>query len=84
MARDGPPGTADLPGEDLQQQRLAAAVGAGKQPQSATVVYQELQTGQGLVVVPGSAFSAPGHFRISYAVDEDVLERGLEILKRAL
>lgn len=38
----------------------------------------------GLVVVPGSAFDTPGHFRISYAVDEDVLERGLALLKQAL
>ena len=39
---------------------------------------------QGLVVVPGSAFGAPGRFRLSYAVDDEVLDRGLEILKRAL
>ena len=39
---------------------------------------------QGLVVVPGTAFAAPGYFRISYAVDENVLERGLALLKQAL
>ncbi|MHC4549525.1 MAG: pyridoxal phosphate-dependent aminotransferase [Planctomycetota bacterium] len=39
---------------------------------------------QGLVLVPGTAFAAAGHFRISYAVEEDVLERGLEILKQAV
>ena len=39
---------------------------------------------QGLVLVPGTAFAAPGHFRISYAVPEDILERGLDFLKRAV
>ena len=39
---------------------------------------------QGLVVGPGTAFAVPGHFRISYAVDEEILERGLDILKRAV
>ena len=39
---------------------------------------------KGLVVVPGSAFAAPGHFRISYAVEDDVLDRGLAMLRKAL
>jgi len=39
---------------------------------------------RGLVIVPGSAFGAPGHFRMSYAVDTDVLERGLRILEDSL
>jgi aspartate/methionine/tyrosine aminotransferase len=38
---------------------------------------------QGLVVVPGSAFAAAGHFRLSYAVEEEILERGLGILEQA-
>jgi len=39
---------------------------------------------QGLVVVPGTAFGVSGHFRMSYAVAEDVLERGLDLLRQAL
>ncbi len=39
---------------------------------------------KGLVLVPGTAFGCPGRFRMSYAVAEDVLERGLKILREAL
>ena len=39
---------------------------------------------QGLIIVPGSAFAAPGRVRLSYAVDMDTLQRGLEILKRSV
>lgn len=36
-----------------------------------------------LMVIPGSIFSDQDtHFRISYAVDEAMLERGIEVLKR--
>jgi aspartate aminotransferase/aminotransferase len=38
---------------------------------------------KGLLVVPGSACSMKStHFRISYAVPDPVLERGLDLLKR--
>jgi len=39
---------------------------------------------KGLVVVPGTAFDGPGHFRMSYAVDDAVLDRGLDILREGL
>jgi aspartate aminotransferase len=42
-----------------------------------------LQTA-GIAVVPGSAFEAPGHFRLSFAVDTPVLERALGRLETAV
>jgi aspartate aminotransferase len=38
----------------------------------------------GVATVPGEAFSAPGHLRISFAVEERTLERGLRLLRGAL
>ncbi len=36
-----------------------------------------------ILTVPGSGFGTPGHFRISYAVARDVLERSLPVWKKA-
>lgn len=37
----------------------------------------------GLLIIPGSVFSQRDtHFRISYAVSDDILERGIEILRK--
>jgi aspartate aminotransferase len=36
-----------------------------------------------LLTVPGSGFGTPGHFRISYAVKRDMLERSLPVWKKA-
>ena len=36
-----------------------------------------------ILTVPGSGFGTPGHFRISYAVKRDMLERSLPIWKQA-
>jgi len=36
-----------------------------------------------ILTVPGSGFGTPGHFRISYAVNRDMLERSLPIWKQA-
>jgi aspartate aminotransferase len=55
-----------------------------KTPEPDDLVFCRRMLDQGLVVVPGTAFAVPGRFRISYAVDEEVLERGLAILKRAV
>ena len=55
-----------------------------KCPEPDDLVFCRRMLDHGLVVVPGTAFAVPGHFRISYAVDEDVLELGLDLLKRAL
>lgn len=37
-----------------------------------------------IIVVPGSGFGCPGHFRISYAVGDDVIERSLPAFEQAL
>ena len=52
-----------------------------KSPDADDLVFCRRMLEKGLVVVPGAAFGTAGHFRISYAVDDDVLERGLAILK---
>ena len=38
----------------------------------------------GVALVPGSAFGAPGHLRLSFATSMDVLEDALGRLRRAL
>ena len=37
----------------------------------------------GVAMVPGSAFNAPGFMRLSFAADDQTLEKGLEQLERA-
>ena len=39
---------------------------------------------QNIIVVPGKGFGCPGHFRISYAVGDDVIERSLPGFEEAL
>ena len=34
-----------------------------------------------ILAVPGSGFSGPGHFRLSYCVDDDTIERSLPLFK---
>lgn len=53
-------------------------------PEPDDLVFARRMLDQGLVLVPGSAFGSAGHVRLSYAVEEDVLERGLSILKRSV
>jgi len=55
-----------------------------KSPEADDMVFCRRMLDQGLVIVPGMAFGTPGRFRMSYSVDEDVLERGLSILKRSV
>lgn len=43
-----------------------------------------LLTQAGLAVVPGSAFGAPGHVRLSYATSETLLENALQRMKKAV
>jgi aspartate aminotransferase/aminotransferase len=41
--------------------------------------------GQGLLIIPGNVFSGRDtHFRISYAAEDSVLERGCETLRKLL
>ncbi|HVX48473.1 MAG TPA: aminotransferase class I/II-fold pyridoxal phosphate-dependent enzyme [Candidatus Saccharimonadales bacterium] len=55
-----------------------------KAPHNMTdIEFVERATEQGLVVVPGRAFSKlHGYFRISYGADEHTLERGLDVIRR--
>ncbi|MDH5753482.1 MAG: pyridoxal phosphate-dependent aminotransferase, partial [Deltaproteobacteria bacterium] len=39
---------------------------------------------EGLLLVPGSGFAGPGHFRISLSVSRDVIERSLAMFERVL
>ncbi|MDH3590273.1 MAG: aminotransferase class I/II-fold pyridoxal phosphate-dependent enzyme, partial [Planctomycetota bacterium] len=55
-----------------------------RSPEPDDMVFCRRMLDQGLVIVPGTAFAAPGHFRISYAVPEETLERGLDLLKRSV
>jgi len=38
----------------------------------------------GVALVPGSAFGAPGHMRLSFATSFDMLKGAMERLKKAL
>jgi aspartate aminotransferase len=38
----------------------------------------------GVAVVPGEAFGAPGHLRLSYGCDEITLREGLNRLQKGL
>ena len=51
-----------------------------KSPDADDLVFCRRMLDKGLVIVPGAAFGAPGYFRISYAVDDEILDRGLAIL----
>jgi aspartate aminotransferase len=55
-----------------------------RSPEPDDLVFCRRMLDKGLVVVPGTAFGTPGHFRISYAVGLEVLDRGLDLLRRAL
>jgi aspartate aminotransferase/aminotransferase len=53
-----------------------------KAPWGTGTQFVEAAIARNLLIVPGSAFSSRDtHFRLSYAVRDDVLERGLEILR---
>jgi aspartate aminotransferase len=45
---------------------------------------EHLLTEAGVAVVPGSAFGAPGHFRISFATSLANLEKAIERFEKAL
>ncbi|MEE9159585.1 MAG: aminotransferase class I/II-fold pyridoxal phosphate-dependent enzyme, partial [Gammaproteobacteria bacterium] len=38
----------------------------------------------GIAMVPGSAFGAPGHMRVSFATSMDALERAMDQLAESL
>jgi aspartate aminotransferase len=55
-----------------------------RSPEPDDLVFCRRMLDEGLVLVPGTAFASPGHFRLCYAVEEEILDRGLEILQRAV
>jgi aspartate aminotransferase len=83
----------------MRRNRMAAALAAAsfeapplegafyafpKSPEADDLVFCRRMLDRGLVIVPGTAFGAPGRFRISYAVELDVLDRGLAMLAKAV
>ena len=48
------------------------------------VAFVESLLREGVLVVPGSGFGRPGHFRIAYCVEESVIARALPIFARTL
>lgn len=46
--------------------------------------FTEILKEEKILVVPGSGFYGPGHFRISYCVDDETIQRALPGFKRAL
>ena len=51
---------------------------------SLVAVVDEVEEDAGVALVPGSAFGAPGHMRLSFATSEQVLDDALDRLGRAL
>jgi aspartate/methionine/tyrosine aminotransferase len=53
-----------------------------KSPRGTGTEFVERAIAKGLLIIPGSVFSAQDtHFRISYAASNDVLRRGVELLR---
>ena len=48
------------------------------------VKFVRLLQEENILVVPGSGFGGPGHFRIAYCVDDQVIERALPGFERAI
>jgi len=46
--------------------------------------FSEMMLEKGVALVPGSAFGAAGHLRLSFATSEDSLEKAMDRLERAL
>jgi aspartate/methionine/tyrosine aminotransferase len=56
----------------------------GRRPQSTTELAELLLDEAEVAVVPGEAFSAPGYFRLSYALGDDDLVEGVSRLQKLL
>lgn len=52
-----------------------------KSPLADDVKFVKLAQQHKILVVPGAGFGAPGHFRIAYCVDKDMIERSLPAWK---
>ncbi|MBW1712850.1 MAG: pyridoxal phosphate-dependent aminotransferase [Deltaproteobacteria bacterium] len=55
-----------------------------KSPLADDVAFAGLLKEERVLVVPGSGFGGPGHFRISYAVQDKVIEGAMDGFKRAI
>jgi aspartate aminotransferase len=55
-----------------------------KSPLADDVKFVKLLQEENILVVPGSGFGGPGHFRIAYCVDDKVIERALPGFERAM
>jgi aspartate/methionine/tyrosine aminotransferase len=53
----------------------------GKQPKTSAELAELLLDEAGVAVVPGEAFGTPGYFRLSYALGDDDLEKGVTRMK---
>src|SRR5690606_38088224 len=63
---------------------FSALCGAGKRFADDLALASYLLEDKGLATVPGSAFGAPGHLRLSFACSNDDIERGTTALREAL
>jgi aspartate aminotransferase len=55
-----------------------------KSPVENDVEFVNLLKEQNILAVPGTGFGGPGHFRLSYAVPDDVITRSLPGFKKAI
>lgn len=55
-----------------------------KSPIEDDVAFVKAAQAERLLLVPGSGFGGPGHFRISLAVTEDLVERSLPVFEKVL
>ncbi len=53
-----------------------------KSPISDDVKFTEMAANYGIMVVPGSGFSRPGHFRMSYSVSEPTMIKSRDLFKQ--
>lgn len=60
------------------------AIGADKDASNDVEFAEKLLTEAGVALVPGSAFGAPGHMRLSFATSMDNLKQAVDRLKKAL
>ncbi|MCU1691196.1 MAG: aminotransferase class [Frankiales bacterium] len=56
----------------------------GKRPQTSTELAELLLDEVGVAVVPGEAFGTPGYFRLSYALGDDDLVKGVTRIQQLL
>ena len=53
-----------------------------KSPVPDDILFVKALLDEGVLVVPGTGFRRPGHFRIAYCVDESVIRRALPVFAR--